>query len=61
MTIASPASLYIYVFTTANLLLDHTGVIKISDFGLSRVRPDPKKKENADRFMTGETGSYRFM
>lgn len=47
----------------ANLLLDHTGVLKISDFGLAKVRPDPKKKEVGDkvRFMTGETGSYRFM
>jgi serine/threonine protein kinase len=36
-------------------------MLKISDFGLSKVRPDPEKKEK-DRFtMTGETGSYRFM
>lgn len=36
-------------------------MLKISDFGLSKVRPDPNKKET-DRFtMTGETGSYRFM
>ena len=46
---------------TANLLLDHTGVIKISDFGLAKVRADPKKKKEKGRFMTGETGSYRFM
>lgn len=45
----------------ANLLLDHAGVIKISDFGLAKVRPDPKKKQDKARFMTGETGSYRFM
>ena len=47
----------------ANLLLDHTGVLKISDFGLAKVRPDPKKKQKQKdtRFMTGETGSYRFM
>ncbi|CAB9501296.1 Mitogen-activated protein kinase HOG1 (Fragment) [Seminavis robusta] len=45
----------------ANLLLDHTGVLKISDFGLAKVRPDPKKMEQKGRFMTGETGSYRFM
>jgi serine/threonine protein kinase len=45
----------------ANLLIDHAGTLKISDFGLSKVRPDPAKKETETFIMTGETGSYRFM
>lgn len=45
----------------ANLLIDHSGVLKISDFGLSKIRPDPSKKETEKYVMTGETGSYRFM
>lgn len=46
----------------ANLLIDDSGVLKVADFGLSKVRPDPKKNEKGDTFMmTGETGSYRFM
>lgn len=45
----------------ANLLIDHSGVLKISDFGLSKIRPDPSKKETDSFVMTGETGSYRFM
>lgn len=45
----------------ANLLIDHSGVLKISDFGLSKIRPDPAKKETDQFQMTGETGSYRFM
>jgi serine/threonine protein kinase len=45
----------------ANLLIDHSGVLKISDFGLSKIRPDPEKKETEKYTMTGETGSYRFM
>ena len=36
-------------------------MLKISDFGLSRIRPDPNKKESDTFVMTGETGSYRFM
>jgi serine/threonine protein kinase len=43
----------------ANLLIDHSGMLKISDFGLSKVRPDPEKKEVDTFRMTGETGSYR--
>jgi Protein kinase domain/Ankyrin repeats (3 copies) len=41
----------------ANLLIDfNAGALKISDFGLSKVRPNPDKNET-DRFvMTGETG-----
>jgi serine/threonine protein kinase len=39
------------------LLIDHSGVLKISDFGLSRIRPDPSKKETDTFVMTGETGS----
>jgi len=31
----------------ANLLIDQSGVLKISDFGLSKVRPDPGSKEKA--------------
>ncbi len=46
----------------ANLLIDVSGTLKISDFGLAKVRPDPKGEEEMDEFrMTGETGSYRFM
>jgi serine/threonine protein kinase len=45
----------------ANLLIDHAGTLKISDFGLSKIRPDPAKKETETFIMTGETGSYRFM
>jgi len=43
----------------ANLLLDFTGTLKISDFGLAKVKLVSK---HGDEFqMTGETGSYRFM
>ena len=45
----------------ANLLIDHSGVLKISDFGLSKVRPKPELAEKEAYTMTGETGSYRFM
>jgi tRNA A-37 threonylcarbamoyl transferase component Bud32 len=48
----------------ANLLIDFSGIVKISDFGLAKVRPDPEtsKANETDQFqMTGETGSYRFM
>ena len=47
----------------ANLLVDFSGVVKISDFGLAKVRPDPDtNKMETDQFqMTGETGSYRYM
>mmetsp|Transcript_8465 Transcript_8465/g.9756 ORF Transcript_8465/g.9756 Transcript_8465/m.9756 type:complete len:703 (+) Transcript_8465:108-2216(+) len=45
----------------ANLLIDFSGTLKIADFGLSKVRPDPNAKENQGFRMTGETGSYRFM
>ena len=41
----------------ANLLVDHAGTLKISDFGLSKVRPDPGKAETQVYRMTGETGS----
>lgn len=40
----------------ANLLIDRSGVLKISDFGLSKVRPDPSKTEQQVYTMTGETG-----
>eukprot|EP00559_Dactyliosolen_fragilissimus_P003031 CAMPEP_0184865056 /NCGR_PEP_ID=MMETSP0580-20130426/16828_1 /TAXON_ID=1118495 /ORGANISM="Dactyliosolen fragilissimus" /LENGTH=666 /DNA_ID=CAMNT_0027364075 /DNA_START=29 /DNA_END=2029 /DNA_ORIENTATION=- len=45
----------------ANLLIDFNGTLKISDFGLAKVRPDPKGAEMDKFTMTGETGSYRFM
>ncbi len=45
----------------ANLLVDFSGTLKITDFGLAKVRPDPKTKEMEQFRMTGETGSYRFM
>jgi ankyrin repeat protein/tRNA A-37 threonylcarbamoyl transferase component Bud32 len=45
----------------ANLLVDASGTLKISDFGLAKVRPDPGLQENDKFRMTGETGSYRFM
>jgi serine/threonine protein kinase len=44
-----------------NLLVDQSGVLKVADFGLSKVRPDPQKREKDSFMMTGETGSYRFM
>ena len=36
-------------------------VVKVADFGLAKVRPDPKKEEKlSDTFiMTGETGCVR--
>lgn len=43
----------------ANLLVDHAGTLKISDFGLSKVRPEVTKMETDKFVMTGETGSYR--
>lgn len=45
----------------ANLLIDYSGNLKISDFGLAKVRPDPKMRDKEGFRMTGETGSYRFM
>ena len=45
----------------ANLLIDFSGVLKVGDFGLAKVRPDPTKCEEQAFVMTGETGSYRFM
>ena len=45
----------------ANLLIDQSGVLKISDFGLAKIRPDPSKDEGEEFRLTGETGSYRFM
>ena len=45
----------------ANLLIDFSGTLKITDFGLAKVRPDPKMKDAQQFRMTGETGSYRFM
>jgi hypothetical protein len=50
-----------YVSLWSALVQNKAGVLKISDFGLAKVRPDPKKQKEKGRFMTGETGSYRFM
>ena len=36
-------------------------MLKISDFGLAKIRPDPSKDEGEEFRLTGETGSYRFM
>ena len=54
-------SLYAPQLKPANLLIDHSGVLKISDFGLSKIRPKPELAEKETYTMTGETGSYRFM
>ena len=45
----------------ANLLLDFSGTLKITDFGLAKIRPNPEQNEVEAFQMTGETGSYRFM
>ncbi|XP_024634910.2 serine/threonine-protein kinase STY46 [Medicago truncatula] len=39
---------------SANLLIDKTGVVKVADFGVARVR-------NRSGIMTAETGTYRWM
>eukprot|EP00957_Ditylum_brightwellii_P116390 8877589-Ditylum_brightwellii.AAC.1 len=45
----------------ANLLIDFSGTLKITDFGLAKIRPNPEQREQDQFLMTGETGSYRFM
>ena len=45
----------------ANLLVDFKDTLKISDFGLAKLRPQKDKQETDTFNMTGETGSYRFM
>ena len=45
----------------ANLLVDFSGTLKIADFGLAKIRPNPEQNEVEAFQMTGETGSYRFM
>ena len=45
----------------ANLLIDFSGTLKIADFGLAKIRPNPEQGEREAFLMTGETGSYRFM
>lgn len=48
----------------ANLLIDNSGTLKITDFGLAKIRPTPNAANDGTLepfVMTGETGSYRFM
>lgn len=45
----------------ANLLIDFSGTLKIADFGLAKIRPNPERCETKAFLMTGETGSYRYM
>ena len=45
----------------ANLLIDNAGTLKISDFGLAKVRSKLPGQLDEKYTMTGETGSYRFM
>lgn len=48
----------------ANLLISFADVLKVSDFGLAKLQPLDEivgDEPSAQRFMTGETGSYRFM
>lgn len=45
----------------ANLLIDNAGTLKISDFGLAKVRSKAPNVMSEEYTMTGETGSYRFM
>ncbi len=46
----------------ANLLLDFSNTLKVSDFGLAKLRPISDGLVSDDAvYMTGETGSYRFM
>lgn len=46
----------------ANLLLDFSDTLKVSDFGLAKLRPINEDVNNYQPYvMTGETGSYRFM
>jgi hypothetical protein len=51
----------------ANLLLDFSDTLKVSDFGLAKLRPERAGSEQVPSEdyqpynMTGETGSYRFM
>lgn len=43
------------------MLIDHNGSLKITDFGLAKIRPNPKSLLEDEFDMTGETGSYRYM
>ena len=54
----------------ANLLLDFADTLKVSDFGLAKLRPERAPTQGSEQVpddayqpytMTGETGSYRFM
>mmetsp|Transcript_28294 Transcript_28294/g.53556 ORF Transcript_28294/g.53556 Transcript_28294/m.53556 type:complete len:582 (-) Transcript_28294:39-1784(-) len=45
----------------ANLLVDFKDTLKITDFGLAKLRPNKDVGETDTFTMTGETGSYRFM
>lgn len=45
----------------ANLLIDRSGVLKISDFGLSKLRPGPSTNDRQVYTMTGETGCVCYL
>ncbi|KAL3930756.1 MAG: hypothetical protein SGPRY_001400, partial [Prymnesium sp.] len=45
----------------ANLLLDYHDTLKVSDFGLAKLRNPLPSDFNKPYRMTGETGSYRYM
>jgi len=40
----------------ANILISYTGLCKITDFGLAKIRSDPNQSETDQFKLTGETG-----